>query len=170
MATTNTTSTKKITKVQRNNDIIALLKGEAVKYGTTIQDAIDHLTYTNELLSRKNKPSKGKKLNKDQERNEAYKDDIRSYMRANPNLLVTSNDLMVKLFMAKYPDIVWTNQKIASLLNSMADKYDKDGNLTDDSGELSKTRGKGKNPTTYQMKPEYLNADDEDGDEESVEA
>lgn len=174
MATTNTTTatTKKVTKAQRNSDIILLLQGKEVPdKRTTVEDAIAHLTHENELLARKNKPGKGKKLTKDQEKNEGYKDDIRAYLSANPSMLVSANDIMVKLFMPKYPDVLWSNQKVASLLNAMSDKYDKDGNCTDDTGELSKTPGKGKNKTTYQIKPEYiLSGEDDAEDEDAAEA
>lgn len=164
----NNITTKKVTKAQRNEDIIALLQNQPVKYGTTVDDAIAHLIHENELLSRKNKPGKGKKLTTDQKKNECYKDDIRAYLSENPALLVAASDLMVKLFMVKYPDVLWNTQKIVSLLNAMADKYDKDGNCTDDSGELYKIPGKGKNKTTYQIKPEYILSGEDNGEDEDA--
>lgn len=167
----NTTTTKKVTKTQRNEDIMLLLQNQAVKYGTTVEDAIAHLTHENELLSRKNKPGKDKKLTKDQQQNEVYKDDIRVYLSANPAALVSANTLMVKLFMPKYPDVLWNTQKIVALLNPMADKLDKGGAVVDDSGELRKFPAKGKNPVTYQIKPEYIVTVDGEGEnEDGVEA
>lgn len=163
-----TNTTKKITKSQRNEDIILMLQNQPVKYGTTVQEAIDHLIHENELLSNKNKTKDGssKKLTKAQEINEQYKNDIRSFLLDNPARLITANEVMTELFMSKYPDIPWSNQKTASLLNAIADKYDKDGVLTDDSGDLEKFPGKGKNKTTFRIKQTYVDSFMEEEEEE----
>lgn len=59
---------KKTTKVQKNMDIIAMLKGLPVEHGTTVDVAIEHLEHENELLSRKHgsdkKPTKAQEENK----------------------------------------------------------------------------------------------------------
>lgn len=44
---------KKTTKAQKNMDIIAMLKGEPVTHGTTVDEAIEHLEHENAMLSRK---------------------------------------------------------------------------------------------------------------------
>lgn len=165
MATTNTT--KKVTKVQRNNDIIAILRNEPVQFGTTVEDAIAHLLHENELLSRKNNKSGGtKKLTKDQEQNEKYKDDIRKFLSENPARLVSANELMVELFMIQYPEKNWPTQKITALLNAMSDKLDKEGNIVDDSGELEKFPAKGKTRTLYRIKPDFVLAEEAEEDVE----
>lgn len=182
MANNNTataTNTIRVTKTQKYNAAIALLEGKAPvvlpgsgdKAGVTM-DAdylCDFFRSELALLSRKNKSGGSKKLTPDQKKNEGYKDDIRAYLSLNPQLVVSSNDIMTKVFMRKYPDVLWNSQKVSSLLNAMADKLDKDGNVTDDSGELTKTPGKGKNKTTYQIKPEYiisLESEDDEGETE----
>ncbi len=159
-------TTKKVTKAQRNTDIMSLLRNEKPKFGTTVEDAIKHLTHENELLARKNKSGGKKSLTPEQKRNEQYKDDMREFFRQNPTRLISSNEMMTEVLMPKYPTVLWNTQKISSLLNAMADKYDKEGNLSDDSGELEKFPGKGKNKTTYRIKPEYLDAGDESADME----
>lgn len=179
---TNNTNTIRVTKAQKYNAAIALLEGKSPvvlpgkddKAGVTMDAEYLCEFFRGELalLSKKNKAGGTKKLTPDQKKNEEYKDDIRAFLSLNPNLLVSANDLMVKLFMSKYPGVPWTNQKVASLLNAMADKLGKDGTVTDDSGELFKTPAKGKNKTLYQIKPEYVipvEAEAEDADEGDVE-
>lgn len=49
---------KKTTKAQKNMDIIAMLKGEKVEYGTTVEEAILHLERENELMKKKSTDKK----------------------------------------------------------------------------------------------------------------
>ncbi len=44
----------RITKAQRFEDIVALLNGNATKYGTTVKDAEDFIAHEVELLAKKN--------------------------------------------------------------------------------------------------------------------
>lgn len=69
----------RITKAMRYEDIKALLTGEPVTYGTTVEDAIAALDYEIGLLARKNK-SNDKKLTKTQQENETYMELIMSYL------------------------------------------------------------------------------------------
>ena len=55
-------NTKRVTKTQRFEDIIAMLNGESVTHGTTIKDAIDTLTHEMELLAKKNSAVDKRKL------------------------------------------------------------------------------------------------------------
>lgn len=58
---------KKITKAQRINDIIAMVKEEEVTHGTTTEEALEFLNHELELLNRKG--SKSGKPTKSQLRN-----------------------------------------------------------------------------------------------------
>ena len=55
-----------------------------------------------------------------------------------------------------YPDVMWTNQKTAALLNAMSDKFDKDTQELVSEGKLERVEGKGKNKTTFQIRPQYI--------------
>lgn len=170
MANNTTTSTvKKVTKTQRNLDIMALLQGQPVKYGTTVEDAIAHLTHENDLLSRKNTTTGGKKkLTTDQKNNIKYKKAILAYLRANPALVVTANDIM-EVMKNAFPNVLWSNQKAASLLNAMSDDVDKETNEVLKEGVLNKVAGKGKVKTTWQIRPDAV-ADFEDMEDEEEES
>lgn len=162
------TTAKKVTKTQRNEDIIALLQNQKPKYGTTVKEAIAHLTHENELLSRKNSSTGKKKLTKDQEANVGYKKEILAYLRTNPSLVVTANDIMTILATA-HPKVLWSNQKTASLLNAMSDKKDKETGEVERRGMLEKVDGKGKTKTTWQLRAEFVSVEaDEGGDETEV--
>ncbi len=116
--------TKKITKTMRNEDIIAMLKGEAVKYGTTIEEAVDHLTRENELLARKNS-SDSKKLTKVQAENERLKEEIIAFLTTVESD-VTASEVMTACDLP-------SNQKAAALLRQLVN-----------AGEVSKTISKEK--------------------------
>lgn len=118
------------------------------------------------LLAKKNASTGEKKLTKDQQKNEEYKGVILAYLSANPKLLVTATDVMEKILRPAYSTVLWTNQKAASLLNAMSDKYDKEGNLVSE-GKLTRIEGKGKNKTTFQIKPEF--ADENATEDEATE-
>lgn len=120
----NTNTTKKVTKAQRNEDIIAMLRGEKVKYGTTIEDAVAHLTHENDLLAKKNN-SDNKKPTKVQAENAKLKDAIIAYL-STVDKGVTATDVMNACNLS-------SNQKAAALLRALVD-----------AGEVSKTVEKGK--------------------------
>lgn len=162
----NTNTIKKVTKAQRNLDIIAMLQDENVlaalsnvktKYGTTAADAIAHLTHENELLSKKNTSASGnKKLTKAQQENEGYKADILAFMSANPSRVMTATEVMNEILVPAYPKVVWSNQKAAALLNALSDKKDKETGEVLVVGKLERVEGKGKAKTTFQIRPEYV--------------
>ena len=64
--------TTRITKAMRFEDIKALLNGQPVTYGTSIEDAVDFIDHEVSLLARKNS-GESKKPTKAQEENEGYK-------------------------------------------------------------------------------------------------
>lgn len=166
------TTTKKVTKAQRNSDIITMLQAPEVqaalesvkvKYGTTATAAIEHLTHENTLLAKKNTTNGGnKKLTKAQKENEGYKKDILTFLRANPSRLITATEAMTEILAPAYPAVTWTNQKAAALLNAMSDKRDKDTGELISEGILDRVEGKGKTKTTFQIKPEYVSVEAED--------
>lgn len=153
---TTTTTTKKITKAQKNMDIISVLKNETPKFGTTIEEMIAHLELTNAQLAKKSASSSNgeRKLTKAQEANEEYKQTILEYLSKNPNLIVTSTSLLDSLLRKTYPSIIWTNQKVTALLTALSDKYDKETGELVSEGKLIRT--KEKKGITFQIKPEYV--------------
>lgn len=176
MSTKNNT-VKKVTKAQRNADIMAMLNtpevkaildGEKFKYGTTVEDAVKHLTHENELLSKKNTATGGnKKLTKAQMANEEYKKAILDFLRNHPERLITATEVMNEILAPLYPDVVWSNQKAAALLNAMSDKKDKETDEVISIGVLDRVEGKGKSKTTFQIRLHMVSA--EDGDEQDGE-
>lgn len=72
-------STKKVTKAMRNEDIICLLEGREVLYGTTVEMAVAHLRHENELLAKKNS-TEGKKPTKTQVENENLLVTVREFL------------------------------------------------------------------------------------------
>lgn len=64
--------TTRITKAMRFEDIKALLNGQPVTYGTSVEDAVDFIDHEVNLLARKNS-GESKKPTKAQEENEGYK-------------------------------------------------------------------------------------------------
>lgn len=161
-----TTNTVRVTKAQKYTAAIALLEG---KEPVTIPGKDDKLGVTMDakylcdffraemaLLAKKNTTTGGnKKLTKAQQANEEYKGVILSFLRENPSLIVTATDVMEKVLRPAYPQEMWSNQKAASLLNAMSDKHDKDTGELVSEGKLTRIEGKGKNKTTFQIKPEY---------------
>lgn len=104
-------ATIRITKAQRNSDIIALLTGNPVQYGTSIEDAVAHLTHENEMLSRKNK-SESRKPTKTQKENEELRARILDYLNEQ-DTPVTASDVMSTLELG-------STQKASALLNGLA--------------------------------------------------
>lgn len=70
---------KKVTKSQRFEDIIAMLKGEPTKHDTTVEIACKALEHEMELLANKNK-SGSKKQTATQKENEGFKTLILNYL------------------------------------------------------------------------------------------
>lgn len=115
---------KKVTKAQRNEDIIAMLTGAEVKYGTTTEDAVAHLTHENALLAKKNSGD-SKKPTKAQEENAKLKVDIVAFL-STVEKGVTATEVMNACSLS-------SNQKAAALLRALVD-----------AGEVVKTVEKGK--------------------------
>ena len=107
-----TTSTKKVTKAQRNADIMAMLKGESVAYGTTLAEAIAHLERENELLAKKS--GADRKPTATQIANEGYKALILDHMSKSYE---TVSDIIKAI-----PEFDgFTPQKVAPLVKSLLD-------------------------------------------------
>lgn len=103
----------KVTKAQRMNDIIAILNGEAVKFGTTPAIAIEVLEHEIELLARKNTSSK--KPTAQQVKNESIKQAILSAMESNH--LYTASEILKAL---NDPDL--SLPRVTALLKQMKDE------------------------------------------------
>ena len=76
--------TPRITKAMRFEDIKALLNGQPVSYGTSIEDAMNFIDYEMNLLTKKNS-SESKKPTKTQQENEGYKALILEFLATLPN-------------------------------------------------------------------------------------
>lgn len=113
MATTNTT-TKRITKAMRFEDIKALLNGEDVTHGTTIEDALAFCDNELALLAKKN--TSDKKPTKTQEENEGYKALILDFLRAQSEGVTCTE---VQKGVPAFAD--FNNQKIAALMRQLCD-------------------------------------------------
>lgn len=113
MATT-TSTTKRVTKAQRFEDIKALLNGKDVTYGTTIEDASKFCDAELALLAKKN--SGDKKPTKTQEQNEGYKALILDFLRGQSEG-VTCTDIQKGV--PAFAD--FNNQKIAALVRQLTD-------------------------------------------------
>lgn len=109
-----TTSTKKVTKAQRNADIMAMLKGESVAYGTTLAEAIAHLERENELLAKKS--GADRKPTAKQTENEGYKALILDHMTKSYE---TVTDIMKAI--PEFAD--FSNQKVAALVKQLLDAH-----------------------------------------------
>ena len=105
---------KKTTKAQKNMDIIAMLKGEPVEHGTTIEDAIKHLEHENELLSKKH--GSERKPTAKQKENDNLRDVIMDYM-ASQTEGKTVSDMMKEI-----PELEgMSNQKVSALVKPLFD-------------------------------------------------
>lgn len=76
--------TTRITKAMRFEDIKALLNGQPVTYGTSIEDAVDFIDHEVGLLAKKNS-GENKKPTKTQEENESYKALILEFLATLPD-------------------------------------------------------------------------------------
>ena len=105
---------KKTTKAQKNMDIIAMLKGEPVVNGTTIEDAIKHLEHENELLSKK--AGGERKPSAKQVENESLKNIILNWMDEQTESK-TVTDMMKNI-----PELEgMSNQKVSALVKQLKD-------------------------------------------------
>lgn len=106
----------RITKSQRFEDIIALLNGEAVKYGTTVVDACNVMAHEIDLLNKKN-ASGDRKPTAEQVKNEGYKETILEYLGG---LDEDSQGKTCTEILKAIPDFAdFSNQKIAALLRQL---------------------------------------------------
>ena len=113
-----TTTTKRITKAQRFEDIKALLSGETVTYGTTIEDAKAFCDAEMALLAKKN--SGEKKPTKNQEANEGYKALILAFLTTKPEG-ATCTDILKGV--PEFAEAGYQNQKISALVKQLADAH-----------------------------------------------
>lgn len=159
-------NTVRVTKAQKYNAAIALLEGKPAvsipgkddKAGITMDAGYlcDFFRAELALLAKKNTTTSGnKKLTSQQKKNEQFKQFLLAHLRNNADLLITATDAY-ELLRANYPEEIWSNQRAASLLNAMSDKYDNDTHELVSEGKLFRTKGKGKTKTTFQIKPEYV--------------
>lgn len=77
------TNKTRITKAMRFEDIKAMLNGQPVTYGTTIEQAVEFIDKELDLLARKN--SGDKKPTKTQQENEGYKVLILEFLATLPD-------------------------------------------------------------------------------------
>lgn len=104
----------RITKAQRFEDIKALLNGEGVMYGTTIEIANDFIDHEMELLAKKNS-SDSKKLTAKQVENEHFKERIVEF------LLTLSHDskgVTCTEILKAIPEME-SNQKVSALMTQL---------------------------------------------------
>jgi len=104
----------KITKTQRFEDLSALIHGEPVKYGTTIEDADAFIAHEVELLSKKN--SGERKETDTQKANRKYQALIAEY-------LAIQNEGRTCTEIAKGVSELsdFNNQKVAALMRGMVE-------------------------------------------------
>lgn len=107
-------ATNKITKTQRFEDLFALIHGEPVKYGTTIEDAEAFIAHEIELLAKKN--SGERKETDVQKANRKYQALIAEYL-ALQDVGKTCTEISKEI-----PDLSdFNNQKIAALMRQMVE-------------------------------------------------
>lgn len=106
---------KRITKAQRMDDIKALLVGEPTTYGTTVEAAIEFLTYEQGLLARKN-ASGEKKPTKTQEENVIHKERIVEFLMGREEGVTVTSILKGVPTFADF-----SNQKVARLVKDLVD-------------------------------------------------
>ena len=104
--------TTRITKAMRFEDIKALLNGQPVTYGTSIEDAVDFIDHEVNLLVRKNS-GESKKPTKTQEENESYKALILDFLTDKDGVTCTDVLKGVPAFSE------FSNQKISALMRQL---------------------------------------------------
>lgn len=120
---------KRVTKMQRMEDIKALLRGESVTYGTDVDAAIEFLSYEQAQLLKKN-ASGDKKATETQKENAAYKQLIINYLMGE-QAGKTVTDIQRAVPELAPPDI--SNQRVTRMLSDLID-----------AGTLKKEKVKGK--------------------------
>ena len=114
MATTTTTTVKKVTKAQRFADIRNMLKGEAETHGTTLADALAFIDKEMELLAKKNSGT-SKKQTATQKENEGFKELIKEF-------LITHSNQTVTQIMKGIPELTdLSNQKVSRLCRDLVE-------------------------------------------------
>lgn len=104
--------TTRITKAMRFEDIKALLNGQPVTYGTSVEDAVDFIDHEVNLLARKNS-GESKKPTKAQEENEGYKALILDFLTDKDGVTCTDVLKGVPAFSE------FSNQKISALMRQL---------------------------------------------------
>ena len=105
------TNKTRITKAMHFEDIKAMLNGQPVTYGTTIEQAVEFIDKELNLLARKN--SGDKKPTKTQEENEGYKALILEFLTDKNS--VTCTDILKGI-----PTLSeFSNQKISALMRQL---------------------------------------------------
>ena len=112
-------ATNKITKTQRFEDLSALIHGEPVKYGTTVEDAEAFIAHEIELLAKKN--STERKETDVQKANRQYQALIAEYLSAQE-----SGKTCTEIGKSIPALADFNNQKIAALMRGMVE----DGTVT----------------------------------------
>lgn len=103
----------RVTKSQRFEDIIALLKNKPVKYGTDTTIAVDVLLHELDLLAKKNS-SDSKKPTPTQKENEVYKGLLAKFLEDKPDGATCTDCLKGIPELSEY-----SNQKVSALLRQM---------------------------------------------------
>lgn len=112
-----TNTAKKVTKDNRFEDIIALLNGESVKYGTSLEDAMNFITHERELLARKNNPNKEKKPTQTQVENAEYKELIKDF------LFLQAEGVTVTTLIKSIPQLSdFSTPKVSRLVKDLVDE------------------------------------------------
>lgn len=106
----------RVTKAQRFEDIKALLNGEAVTYGTTVEVACEVLDHELELLAKKNAGG-DKKMTPTQKENEKFKEQIMEYLA---DLDADTDGVTCTEIFKAIPDLAaYSNQKVAALVRQL---------------------------------------------------
>ena len=122
--------TVRVTKTQRFADIIAMLNGESVKFGTSTADAIAFCEHEVELLAKKN-ASVDKRKSAEQEKNDTYKALIVDFLAG-----VTGDGMTCTEIGKSIAELsAFNTSKMSSLCNAMTKP---------DDGRLIKSTVKGK--------------------------
>ena len=107
----------RITKAQRFEDIKALLTGESVTYGTTVDIAVTVIDHELELLAKKNSSTGDKKLTPTQQENEALKEQIVEYLSTLPG---DADGVTCTEILKSVPALTdFSNQKVAALVRQL---------------------------------------------------
>ena len=116
--------TTRITKAMRFEDIKALLNGQPVTYGTSIEDAVEFIDHEVGLLAKKNS-GENKKQTKTQQENEGYKALILEFLATLPDDKVGVTCTEIIKGVAEFDG--FSTQKISPLVRQLmaADKVTK---------------------------------------------